>query len=107
MLIESVLLGGILLSCTLSGAALANSVHTRRAAANKARRVARGAIDDALGRWQNGVAIRLERLETDERTINFALNRAGILKGRLIAPDPDVIRLHQPPAAAAGGDDAA
>ena len=101
--LEAAFAAGIALSCTLSGAALVHSLYTKRAAVAKARRVANATVEEAAGYRLNGFAVRLANLESDEKTVNFALNRAGILKGRLLPPEPDVIRLHREPPAEAGG----
>ena len=97
MALEAVFAGAIALSCCLSGFALANSVAIKRAAVNKARRVAGGTVEKKYGYWMNGIEIRLSRLEEDERTVNFVLNERGLLKGRLVVPPENVVRLADVP----------
>ena len=97
--LEAAFAAGIAVSCCFSGAAFANSVHTKRAAANKARRVAGRTVRDLLGLWMKTSDIRLTRLEQDELVINRALNAHGILRGRMLIPartKPAEMRPYQP-----------
>ncbi len=93
--LEAAFAAGIALSSVLSGAALANSIHIKRSAVAKARRVAAGTVKDSIGHWAKGLESDVRRLERDELILNRVMNIHGLMRGRLIVPAVDGVKIHR------------